>query len=223
MILKRKEEITIQSIGEEIANSITHGVGAILSIVCLIILLYASITRGTAKHVVSCSIYGGSLVVLYLFSTLYHSITHKSAKQVFRRLDHIGIYLLIAGTYMPITLVILNGAIGWTLFGLVCGFALIGILFKAIIGPKLEVVSSFFYLTMGGLLLIAIKPLITTLPTSGIVWMMNGGLFYVLGILFFAADKKYSYFHAIWHLFVLAGSFCHFFMVIQYVIPSPIR
>jgi len=217
--LDNSQTLPRQSLGEEIANSITHGIGFILSIVALVILLYKSITLGTAWHVVSCAFYGASLIILYIFSTLYHAITHPTAKKVFRRLDHIGIYLLIFGTCMPLTLVVLNGAFGWTLFGLECGCCVFGITFKAIFGPKFEVISSLFYLLMGWLAMIGIKPIYLAISSSGTMWIFLGGAFYTLGIIFFATDKKVPYFHAVWHLFVLSGSLCHFFMILQYVIP----
>ena len=219
MILKRKVEITTQTIGEEIANAITHGLGFILSIVGFVILLYNCLLKGSALHIVSCSLYGGSLLLLYLISTLYHSITHHVAKKVFRRLDHISIYLLIAGTCMPLTLVVLKGPLGWTLFGIECGLCLIGVLFKAIFGPKFSMISSSFYLIMGWVSIIAFKPMITALSLSGFAWVLLGGIFYSFGIIFFALDKKYKYSHAIWHIFVLSGSVCHFFLILLYIVP----
>ncbi|NGX34256.1 MAG: hypothetical protein K1060chlam1_00607 [Candidatus Anoxychlamydiales bacterium] len=215
--LKAKD--SLQSIKEEIANSITHGIGAIFSIIGLIILLYHSITKGTAKHIFSCSFYGGSLIVLYVISTLYHSITHKTAKRVFRRLDHISIYLLIFGTYIPLTLLVLKGAVGWTIFGVQCGLTVLGITFKAIFGPKLEALSVIFYLLMGFIALFALKPIYLALSFKGMMYVLYGGFFYVLGILFFVLDKKVPFFHSIWHVFVLAGSFFHYFLVLLFVIP----
>jgi len=220
MDIQEKTKLSFQSIKEEIANSITHGIGAILSIIAFSVLLYCSITRGTAKHIFSCAFYGGSLVVLYVISTLYHAITHEVAKKILRRLDHISIYLLIFGTYIPITLVVLSGAIGWTLFGVECGFCVFGITFKAIYGPKFEVLSTLFYLFMGCCALIAIKPIYDAISLKGMMYVLYGGIFYVLGIIFYALDKKFRFFHSIWHVFVLLGSFFHFFMVFNYVIPS---
>ena len=222
MTIKESRTIAFQSIKEEIANSITHGLGAILSIVAFIILLYHSITKGTARHIVSCSFFGSSLIVLYVISTLYHAVTHIKAKKVLRRLDHISIYLLIFGTYLPLTLVVLKGSIGWTIFGIQCGLCAFGITFKAIFGPKFEVLSVLFYLLMGLVALFAIKPIYTAIALKGLMYVLYGGIFYVLGILFFMSDKKVPYFHAIWHLFVLAGSSFHFFMVLLFVIPFTI-
>ena len=218
MIFKKKDFIGLQSFGEEIANAITHGIGIILSIIALLFLLNGSY-RGTTAHVVSSALYGGSLFILYTFSTLYHSIFHEKAKKVLRRLDHIGIYLLIAGTCMPIALVALKGTLGWMLFGIECGMCLIGVVFKAVFGARLGVLSTIFYLLMGWVAMIVIKPIAVAISFNGFVWMVLGGVFYSLGVIFFAIDKKVSYFHALWHLFVLAGSICHFFMVFLYVIP----
>ena len=219
MKFKKDDILTLQTLKEEKANSIIHGIGVVLSIIGLIFLLYSSITKGSTKHIVSCSLYGGSLLILYVISTLYHAIRHEGAKKVLRRLDHISIYLLIAGTYMPLTLVVLKGALGWTLFGIECGLCLIGVIFKAIFGPRLAMVSTMFYLLMGWLAIFALKPLAMNLSKNGSFWILLGGLFYTLGVLFFAADRKYSYFHAIWHVFVLCGSICHFWMIFFYVIP----
>lgn len=219
MNYKIAENVIRPSIKEEVANSITHGLGVIFSIIGLVFLLNKSITQGTCWHIVSCSFYGGSLLLLYIISTLYHAITHPTAKKVFRRLDHICIYLLIFGTYMPLALVALNGVFGWTLFGVECGFCVFGITFKAIFGPKFEVVSVLFYLLMGWLAVFAIKPIYIAISAKGLLWIFSGGLFYTLGVLFFATDKKVPYFHAIWHLFVLIGSICHFFTVLWYIMP----
>lgn len=217
--IEEKPRVTFQSIKEEIANSITHGIGAILSIIALVVLLYSSITRGSARHIVSCSFFGGALIILYVISTLYHAITHEGAKKVLRRLDHISIYFLIFATYMPITLVVLHGALSWLVFGLECGFCVLGICFKAIFGPKFEVLSTLFYLLMGCLALIVIKPIYDALSFQGMMYILYGGIFYILGIIFFALDKKIPFFHSIWHLFVLMGSFFHFFLVLLFIIP----
>lgn len=214
-----KAKDSLQSIKEEIVNSITHGLGAILSIVGFIVLLYQSITKGTAKHIFSSSFYGGSLIVLYVISTLYHSITHKTAKKLFRRLDHISIYLLIFGTYIPLTLLVLKGTVGWSLFGIQCGLTAFGIAFKAIFGPKFEILSVVFYLLMGCLALFAIKPIYLSLSFKGMMYILYGGIFYILGILFFALDRKVPFFHSIWHMFVLAGSFFHYVLVLLFIMP----
>ena len=222
MALRKNILNTKQNLGEEIANAVSHGTGAILSLLGLIFLIYNAVSYGTAWHIVSCAIYGSALLLLYTVSTIYHAITHPTAKKVFQRLDHISIYLLIAGTYMPLTLVVLNGPLGWVLFSLQCLFCLVGITFKACFGDKFAIVSVIVYLLMGWVAIFAIKPILAILSLKGFMWVIYGGLFYSLGVIFFATDKKFSYFHAIWHIFVLLGSLCHFIMVLFYVIPLTI-
>jgi hemolysin III len=217
-----KEAITFQTLKEEIANTITHGIGIILSFIGSVVLLYNSISKGNVWHIVSSSIYGGALLSLYSTSTLYHIATNKTAKKVLRRLDHISIYLLIAGTYMPLILVLLRGAFGWTIFGIETGLCLIGVTFKAIFGPKYEVLSLIFYLLMGWLAIFTIKPIFLALSIKGLIWLLLGGFFYSLGVFFFITDKLFAYFHAIWHVFVLLGSICHFLMIFLYVVPFSI-
>lgn len=224
MIFKKKTtevSITNQTIKEEIANSITHGIGVLLSIIAFFVLLKSSISRGSTRHIVSCSLYGSSLLILYSVSTLYHSIPHIKVKKVLRVLDHMCIFLLIAGTYMPITLVLLQGALGWTLFGFECALCLLGIAFKLIFGTRFSFLSMLFYLLMSYVIVFAMKPIYEAASINGLMWIILGGVFYTCGIIFFAIDKKISYFHTIWHLFVLAGSFCHFIMVFFYIIPFP--
>lgn len=200
---------------EIIANSITHGVGFLLSILGFIILIYSSLASSSIC-IVSCIIYGSSLVILYFVSTLYHSLSHL---KILQKLDHISIYLLIAGSYMPISLVILKGALGWTIFGLEWGLCLAGIIFKILFGARFSAASILFYLAMGWVAIFAIKPLVSHLSFEGILWILLGGVFYTVGVLFYALDKKIPYFHALWHLFVLAGSVCHYFMILRSVIP----
>ena len=209
----------LQTAKEEVANGITHGLGALLSTFGFGMLLYSSIMHGSVWHIVSCALYGGSLLILYYISTIYHALRPSAVKRVFRILDHISIYLLIAGTYMPLTLVVLQGPLAWTLFGLECGLCLTGILFKAIFGPKYPIASVVFYMLMGCLVLFAAHQLIATLSLGAFLLVALGGFFYVAGIPFYAMDRKMPFFHAIWHLFVLAGSLCHFFMIFYYVIP----
>ncbi|NGX55943.1 MAG: hypothetical protein K1060chlam5_00177 [Candidatus Anoxychlamydiales bacterium] len=218
MFIKKNE--IIQTRSEEIVNTITHAIGSILSIVALCFLLYKAIKHGSARHIVSCSIFGGSLFFLYLMSTIYHLIKHPIAKKVFRRFDHIGIYLLIAGTYMPLVLISLRGYIGWTIFYIETSLCFIGVSFKAIFGPKLEIISSIFYVFMGGVAIFFIKPIFSSLSKGVLFWICLGGVFYAFGIFFFMSDKKYHYFHSIWHVFVLFGSLCHFYMVYAYILPG---
>lgn len=206
------------SLAEEIANSITHGLGVLLSIVGLVVLVYLAATRGDVWHIVSSSIFGATLILLYLSSTLYHSITAPRAKEVLRLLDHVAIYLLIAGTYTPFLLVNLRGPWGWSVFALVWGIALTGIILKiSPLGQK-RGLSLTLYLVLGWIILIAIKPLLIFLDPAGIRLLVAGGLAYTGGVIFYGW-KSLPYNHAIWHLFVLAGSCFHFFAVLFYVIP----
>jgi hemolysin III len=203
---------------EELANSITHGVGLALSVIGLIVLIVLSVTRGTAWHILGCTIYGVTLVLLYSASTLYHSFRTPRLKRILKILDHTAIYLLIAGTYTPFTIVNLRGFWGWTLFSLVWGLSVFGIVWKFFYAERFQIISTLIYLAMGWLVLIAIKPVTTALPLSGILWLVAGGIFYTVGVLFFAL-KRLPYNHAIWHVFVLAGSTCHYFAVMFAVLP----
>ena len=207
-----------QSLQEEIANSITHGVGLALGIVGLSILVILAAVRGSSWHIVSCSIYGATLVILYLASTLYHAIQNPKVKRVLKIVDHCSIYLLIAGSYTPFTLVSLRGGWGWTLFGIVWGLAILGILFKVFHTGKYEFVSTMLYLAMGWLVIIAVKPLFSVISLVGFMWILAGGLSYSFGVIFYAFDRI-LFFHTVWHLFVLAGSICHFFAVLYHVLP----
>lgn len=199
---------------EEIANAITHGVGACFAIAALVILVVFAAIFGNAWHVVTFSIYGSTLVILYLSSTLYHSLTNQRAKNVFRKFDHISIFLLIAGTYTPFCLLALPSWIGWTLLGIVWSCATVGIVFKSIHIGKLEILSTIMYVMMGWVVVFAIKPLYNSMSAYGFTMLIMGGVFYTLGTIFFIKDKV-RYFHSIWHLFVLAGSTFHFFAVMS--------
>lgn len=201
---------------EEIVNAITHGVGAALAIAALVILIVFSALYGNAWHIVSFSVFGTTLLILYLSSTLYHSLTHSGAKYLFRKFDHISIFLLIAGTYTPFCLVVLKGWIGWTLFGIVWTGAITGIVFKAISVGKLELLSTLMYILIGWAALLAIKPLYNSTSFYTFSLLISGGLFYTAGTFFFIKDKR-TYFHSIWHLFVLAGSTLHFFSVLSLI------
>jgi hemolysin III len=209
--------LTRQTIGEEIANSVTHGIAAALSIAALVILVVFAALRGNAWHIASCTIFGVTLILLYLASTLYHALPPGKAKQVFRILDHASIYLLIAGTYTPFTLVTLRGPWGWSIFGVVWALAVAGVVFQSLLIGRLPVVSTAVYILMGWVVVIAARPLIHALPWGGLLWMLAGGLSYTLGVYFFASKTKFA--HMVWHLFVIAGSVCHFFAVLLYVIP----
>lgn len=214
------KKATLYSLGEEIAHSVTHGVGAILSIAGLTVLVALAALRGTAWHVVSCAVFGSTLVVLYTISTLYHSVTHPRVKRVLRMLDHAAIFLLIAGTYTPFTLVNMRGGWGWALFGVVWGLALLGIAFKMTSSNRFRLLSVPLYLLMGWLVLIALKPLVDSVAPTGLALLVAGGLAYTVGIGFYAW-KNLPYSHAVWHLFVLVGSLLHYFAVLLYVIPRP--
>jgi len=208
------------SLGEEIAHSVTHGLGVVLSIAGLAVMVTLAALRGNAWHVVSCSIFGVTLIFLYTASTLYHSIPHPGAKKVLRLFDHSAIFLLIAGTYTPFTLVTLRGGWGWTLFVLIWGLALVGIIYKITAKTRYRLLSVVLYLGMGWLVLVAIKPMVTSVAMPGLLLLLAGGLCYTLGLIFFVW-RRLPYSHAVWHLFVLAGSICHFFAVLLYVIPRP--
>ena len=205
--------------GEELANSLTHGLGLALSVAGLAVLVVLAALRGTAWHIATCAVYGASLVVLYAASTLYHSVRGPRVKRILKIVDHSAIYLLIAGTYTPFTLVILRGAWGWSLFGVVWGLALLGILWKIWFVDRFTIVSTTVYLMMGWLAVIAVKPLFALVPGGGIALILAGGICYTIGVGFFAW-RRLPYHHAVWHLFVLAGSTCHFLAVLLYVIPT---
>jgi len=203
---------------EELANAITHGLGLALSVAGFGVLLWLAIIRGGAWHIAGCGVYGATLVVLYLASTLYHSSRGGRARRVLRILDHSAIYLLIAGTYTPFTLVNLRGAWGWSLFGVVWTLCGMGIVMKAFFIGRLPVLSTILYVAMGWLCLIAIKPLFTLVPAGGIAWLLCGGVLYTSGVIFFGLNRL-RFNHAIWHVFVLAGSICHYVAVLLYVLP----
>jgi hemolysin III len=204
-------------LGDLLANSITHGVGALFAIAGAAYLIAAS-TRGTARIVVSCSIYAATLVLVYVCSTLYHSLARTRARHVFHVLDHSSIYLLIAGTYTPFALVSLHGWLGWMLFGVIWGLAVVGVVFKSVAIGRFAVMSAVVYLFMGWFVVIAARPLIHAISWHGMLWIAAGGLAYTAGIAFFAFDRV-RYFHALWHVFVLGGSVAHFFAVLFYVVP----
>jgi len=217
MVSEKDHALSQQSLGEEIANSITHGIGAALGTAALTILVVFAALKGDAWRVVSFSIYGVSLVILYTSSTLYHAFTHKGAKRYFRIMDLSSIFLLIAGTYTPITLLPLRGTgWGWTMFGLIWGMALMGILINTFFYGKFEKLSIVFYVLMGWLVVIAIKPMLANLPTGLLIWIAIGGLSYTIGIIFLLWTK-FPYSHTVWHLFVLGGSISHFFGILIYL------
>lgn len=206
------------SLAEEIASSVTHGIGFLLALAMLCLLVVYAALRGTVWHVVACSLYGTTLILLYAASTLYHAFQWPRAKAVLKIIDHSAIFMLIAGTYTPFLLVPLRGGWGWSLFGVIWGMALVGVGFKLFFAGRFKLVSTLIYIGMGWIVMIAVRPLWLNLPRGGLLWLLAGGLFYTGGTVFYL-NKRIPFNHAIWHGFVLAGSLCHFFSVMFYVIP----
>ncbi|MCE4564284.1 hemolysin III family protein [Maribellus sp. CM-23] len=210
---KSEEGYRTLTLGEEIFNSITHGIGTLLSIAALVLLVVFAAIKGTVWHVVSFSIFGSTLVLLYLASTLYHSFTKENIKNLFVRFDHAAIFLLIAGTYTPFVLTTIRGALGWTLFGIIWALAIIGVVIRSIYLTRFRKLMVGIYLAMGWMFLMAVVPMVRNLPTSSIVFLFVGGGCYSVGVIFYAW-RNLKYGHGIWHLFVLAGSIMHFFSVL---------
>jgi hemolysin III len=201
------------SVGEEIFNSITHGIGILLSVAALVILVVFAAMHGDAWHVVSFAIFGVSLVLLYTSSTLYHGITNEKAKNVFARLDHASIFILIAGTYTPILLTTLRGVTGWVLFGIIWGAAITGVVIRSIYLHKYRKLMVVVYLIMGWMFVFALKSVITHLPAVSLIFLLAGGITYSMGVIFYAW-RGLRFGHGIWHLFVLGGSILHFFAIL---------
>ena len=198
-------------------NSISHLVGAVLALAGAVVLVVAASRDGDTRRIVSFSIYGATLFLLYLISTLYHGLPTGRAKHVFRVLDHQAIYLLIAGSYTPFTLVALNGFVGWWLFGAIWGMAVLGLVFDALPRRGARILPLFIYFVMGWSIVLAINPLLAALPRTGFIWLLTGGLLYTSGIVFYALDRRYPWMHGVWHLFVLAGSISHYVAILVYV------
>lgn len=215
---KAKEYLPHYTLGEEIFNSVSHGVGVALACVGFGILIVLSALYGDAWAVSSSIVYSFSLFALYLASTLYHACPNRRVKGVLQVLDHCSIFLLIAGTYTPYTLITLRGALGWTLFAVVWGAAIVGVVINAIDVQKYSRVSMVCYVAMGWVVVLAIRPLMASLAWNGLVLLALGGVFYTVGIVFYVIRR--SYMHSIWHLFVLAGSVCHYLSILLYVIPT---
>jgi len=207
------------SLGEEIANSVTHGVGLVVFASLLPVLVSNAARRGDAVEVAGCSVFATCLVLLYAASTIYHALPPSRAKRLFRTLDHIAIYLVIAGSYTPFLLGVLRGPFGWTLCAVVWGLAALGILHKLLLGMRFPRASTAFYLAMGWLAVVATGPITRQLPSGGLAWIAAGGLLYTAGVVFYAWERL-RYGHMIWHLFVLAGSTCHFIAVLRYATPA---
>ena len=202
---------------EEIWHAITHGVGVLLSIAALVLLVVFAVASGSALHIVAASIYGASLVILFGSSTLYHALTHHRAKQILQRCDHAAIYFLIAGSYTPIMLITIGGAWGWTLFSIEWGIAVIGIVLKFAYPDRFELLSLIAYVVMGWLIVIVFDSFKANIDSVGFWLMITGGLAYTGGILFYIKDNI-SYFHTIWHIFVMAGAILQFFAILLYVV-----
>jgi len=206
------------STGQEIANAVIHGAGVLLSLAGLGVLVVLASLRGTVWHVVSFSVYGATLVLLFSASTLYHSFRSPRVKRVLRIIDHCSIYLVIAGSYTPLLLVTLRGGWGWTLFGCVWSLTVAGIVLKVFFTGRFRVVSTLIYLGMGWMVIVALRPLLGLLPLGGFIWLLLGGILYSSGTLFYLW-RRLPYHHAIWHLFVLAASICHCVAILLYVLP----
>jgi hemolysin III len=198
-------------------NSISHLIGAVLALAGAVVLVVVASRGGDTRRIVSFSIYGATLFLLYLISTLYHGLPTGRAKHVFRVLDHQAIYLLIAGSYTPFTLVTLDGIVGWWLFGAIWGMAVLGLVLDALPRRGARVVPLIIYFVMGWLIVLAINPLLAALPRAGFIWLLTGGLLYTSGIVFYALDRRYPWMHGVWHLFVLAGSISHYVAILVYV------
>lgn len=203
---------------EELFNRLTHGAAAILSVAGLVILVTAASRTGDPYRIVSAAIFCGALSLFYVISTLYHTIRSPRVRYIFRILDHAGIFVVIAGSYTPFTLVSLRSGRGWFLFGLVWSLAVAGIVFKSFMTHRLRFLAPVFYIGLGWLIVIDLEGLLTMVPSGGVFWLVAGGLFYTFGIIFYAIDRI-PYNHAIWHVFVVAGSLCHYLAVLWYVVP----
>jgi hemolysin III len=205
-----------QSDAEEIANSASHAVGLLAALIGTPVLVVDAARRGDPAYLSAVSVFAGTILLLYLASTLYHALPAGKAKRVFRVLDHASIFLLIAGTYTPFSLGVLRGAWGWTLLGLVWSLAAAGVVFKAVGKVSHPILSTGLYLLMGWLVVIAVDPMVTRVPLAGLLWLLAGGLFYTAGVVFYATDSRLKYGHLAWHLFVMAGTACHYFAVLWY-------
>lgn len=203
---------------EELANRLTHSFAAAISLVGVVFLVTAASRTGDPYRIVSSAIYSGSLTIFYVISTLYHTIRSPKTRYVFRVLDHAGIYLVIAGTYTPITLVSLRESSGWVLFGVIWGLAIAGAIFKSFMTHRLAFLAPVFYIALGWLIVVDLEGLLTFVPIKGVLWLVAGGLFYTVGVIFYAIDRI-PYNHAIWHVFVIAGSLCHYLSILWYVVP----
>lgn len=206
-----------QTLTEEVVNSITHGLGAIASLIAVIYFIIADFSSGNLFKNLCASVFGASLLAMYLASSVYHAVQCPIKKTTFKKIDHISIYLLIAGSYTPFTLITIGGSLGLCLFFLIWGLAICGLFYKLFFIYHFHNLTVIIYLLMGWLALFAIKPITTNLPVNGQLWLLAGGLFYTCGVIFYAWKRLY-FSHALWHCFVLAGSFCHFMAISYYVL-----
>lgn len=216
--MRIKKARRVQTFGEELANSITHGIAAALSVAALIVMVSYTVSTGDTYRIVGAVVFGVTMVVLYLASTLYHSLHWTTAHIALRKFDHCAIYLLIAGTYTPFTLVSLQGPVGWTMFGIIWALAVTGVIFKLFFIHRFEIMSVLIYVAMGWLAALAFKPTLEALQGGGMAWLVAGGLSYTVGVIFYAW-RNLPYHHTVWHLFVMAGTFCHYWAVQFYVLP----
>ncbi|MDF9761059.1 hemolysin III [Peribacillus simplex] len=203
---------------EEVVNAITHGVGVLLSIAALVFLIIFSVQKGSPWHVVISVIYGASMLLLYVSSTLVHSFPEGKTKDIFEIFDHSAIYIFIAGTYTPIMVLVIQGSLGWTLLGIIWGVAIIGVVFKAFYVKRFLFLSTLLYIAMGWMIVIVWGPLTAAMPSEGIQLLIAGGLLYTFGAIFYVW-RGFPFHHAVWHVFVLGGSATHFFAVLFYILP----
>jgi hemolysin III len=215
--MTKNKHLTYYPTTEEKINILTHGLGLLLSIAALVLLVIHASTHGTARHIVSFTIFGASLILLYSASTLYHYSQKPDIRRKLNILDHASIYVLIAGTYTPFTLITLRGWLGWTIFGITWGIAIIGVFFKLFYTGRFDKISTIAYVAMGWIIIFAVKPLIENLPLNGLYWLLAGGIFYTIGAVLYSI-KKIKFNHAIFHVFVLLGSFSHFMAIYFYVL-----
>ena len=220
MVQEKKHRISLPdyTLGEELVSAISHGIGAMLSIAALVLCVVKAAKSGSGIAVVSAALYGSMMFLLYIMSTMYHALARNAAKRVFRVFDHCTIFLLIAGTYIPVVLVAIGGAVGWTYFGIIVAAAIVGIVFNAIDVEKYEKISLFCYIFMGWVIVFAFKPLWDAVGTKAILWLIAGGVIYTLGAIIYKIGDNRRYFHSIWHFFVLGGSICHFVVIYSYVL-----
>lgn len=216
---KQKGTNPVYSLAEELMSSISHGVGTLLGVAALVVGVVMAAIYSDAWCVVSMAVYGATLVILYSMSTIYHGLKPNKGKRVFRVLDHCSIFLLIAGTYTPLTLVSLRGVLGWVLFGIVWAAAILGIVFNAVNLNRFKIFSMICYIAMGWVIVFAFKPLLDIMRTGGIVLLITGGVAYTIGAVLYGIGKKVKYMHSVFHFFVLAGSILHYFCILLYVVP----